>query len=116
MNIGKYIFGVDEAILADYEEKAIRRQIFIYNLLSLMLITLVILIFIAGTSYGIIIFGNWLISIFVGIVFAAISFVILLLIFFLNMTTQNVYLYEMMTNMESTFDKNHSNDLVNIND
>lgn len=116
MNIGKYIFGVDEAYLADYEEKAIRRQIFIYNLLSLMLITLVILVFIAGTSYGIIIFGNWLISIFVGIVFAAISFVILLLIFFLNMTTQNVYLYEMMTNMESTFDKNHSNDLVNITD
>jgi hypothetical protein len=116
MNLGKYIFGINESYLEGLEEKTIRRQIFVYNVLSFMLLTLVFLVFIAGTVYGVVIFGNWIYALFVGLVLSLISFIILLLVFFLNMTTKYQSLYDMMTNMENVFKRFYGKDLTAMTD
>jgi hypothetical protein len=116
MNLGKYLFGINESYLDGLDEKIIRRQIFVYNVLSFMLLTLVFLVFIAGTVYGVVIFGNWFYAIFVGLVLSLISFIILLLVFFLNMTTKYRSLYDMMTNMENVFKRFYGQDLTTMTD
>jgi len=116
MNVGKYIFGIDKLYLNGYEKKIIRRQVIVYNALSLMLLTLTVLVFIAGYTYGLVIFGHWLYALLAGIVFSFISFIILLLVLFLNMTTKHKSLYDMMTNMESVFKKYYGKDLTLITD
>jgi hypothetical protein len=116
MNLGKYFFGIDEAYLVGLDEKTSRRQIMVYNVLSIMLVILVMLAFTAGYVYGVIIFGDNLSAIIVGLFLSFISFIILLLVLFLNMTTKYRSLYEMMTNMENVFKKFYGKDLTSMTD
>lgn len=116
MNLGKYFFGIDEEYLAVLDEKVSRRQIMVYNILSFMLIVLVILAFIAGYVYGVIIFGDILSALIVGVFISFISFIILLLVLFLNMTTKYRALYDLMTNMEPVFKKFYGKDLTKMSD
>ena len=116
MNLGKYFFGIDEEYIAVLDEKVSRRQIMVYNVLSIMLIILVILAFTAGYVYGVIIFGDIVSALIVGLFMSFISFIILLLVLFLNKTTKYRTLYELMTNMEPVFKKFYGKDLTNMSD
>jgi len=116
MKLSKYLFGINKEYLNTTEQDISKRQILVYNILSIMLLTLVFIIFLSGIFYGVIIFGNWFYAIIMGIFLALICFVVLLLVLFLNMTTKYRSLYEMMTNMDSVFKKSDNINLSKMND
>lgn len=104
MNIGKYIFGVREEYFVKVDEKTTLRQFFVFNNLTLMFFVLVGCIVLSGVVFGLLIFNSWWLSIVIGIILGAITFTLLLLVFFLNMTTNHQELYLTMTEMEPVFE------------
>ena len=94
MNLGKYLFGIREEYFTKVGDKEKDRQFLVYNNLSLMFYTLIAISTLAGVIYGLVLFNTWSIAIGVGLFLGGISFALLLLVFFLNMTTnqQNLYL------------------------
>ncbi len=116
INLGKYIFGFRSEYLQKIETSAIKRQFFSYNALSLMLYTLTFLSLVAGAVYGILIFENWGLAILTGVAFSLISFLLILLTLFLNMTTQYKDLYSKMTNMDSVYREFDDHDFKEISD
>ena len=103
INLGKYLFGFIAEYLAKVDEDERKSQFFSFNALSLMLLALTAISFLAGFVYGVIVFQNLTIAVFVGFVFCSIAFLLLLLTLFLNMTTQHKDLYTKMTDMENVF-------------
>jgi hypothetical protein len=116
MNLGKYIFGIREEYFHQVEEGERNEQFRSYNLLSAMFYVLVLLSFLAGVSFGLVIFQNWLIAICVGLFLCAITFILLLLVLFLNMTTNHQNLYNKMTNMKLVYDEFDQHDFSGISD
>jgi len=116
MNLGKYIFGVREEYLAKVEEKEKGRQFLVYNNLTIMFFTLVSFSVIAGIVFGLMIFNHWLIALGIGVFLGAICFILLLLMFFLNMTTNYQDLYLTMTEMEPTFEEYEKLEIENWTD
>ena len=116
MNLGKYIFGVREEYFTKIGDKERARQFLVYNNLSLMFYTLIAISALAGVIYGLMLFNNWWISIGVGLFLGGISFALLLLVFFLNMTTNYQNLYLTMTDMNPIFEEHENEDLQNISD
>jgi len=116
MNLGKYIFGFREEYLNKSDNSVKAEQFYSYNMLSVMFFILVALCSIAGIIYGLIIFQNWIFAIVCGLLLGSISFVLLLLVFFLNMTTRYLDLYQKMTNMHEVFDELNNKDFTGISD
>ncbi len=116
MNLGKYLFGFRPEYLSKADEAEKRNQFFAFNVLAFMLWTLVILATISAVCYGLIIFESWLIALISGLIFGGIFFLLMLLVLFLNMTTQHKDLYEKMTDMETVFDEYRNTDLESISD
>jgi len=116
MNLGKYLFGFREEYFDEVDPEIRTRQFRVYNLLALMLLVLVGLSFCAGLIYGLIIFNSWGHAITIGLFLAGISFILLLLVLFLNMTTNYRSLYEKMTYMESEFKPYYGQDLKDLSD
>jgi hypothetical protein len=116
MNLGKYIFGTRDFLLEKVEEKERSRQFWAYNLLALMFYILVALCVTAGVVYGLVLFNSWLIAIGIGLFLGFISFILLILVLFLNMTTNHQDLYKNMTNMSSIFKQYEGEDFTNLSD
>ena len=55
MKLSKYLFGINKEYLNETDNNIAKRQILVYNILSIMLLTLVFIIFLSGIFYGIII-------------------------------------------------------------
>ncbi len=116
MNLGKYIFGFRDEYLNKAEDAEKAEQFYSYNMLSLMFFILVALCAGAGLIYGLIIFQNWIFASICGILLGGVSFVLLLLVFFLNMTTRHAELYQKMTNMKEVFNELENHDFTGISD
>jgi len=116
MNFGKYLFGFRPEFLTKVEDDVKKSQFFSFNALSLMLLTLTVISFLAGYIYGVIVFQNLVIAVLAGFIFSAIAFLLLLLTLFLNMTTQHKDLYNKMTDMDSVFVEFKKVDFKNISD
>jgi hypothetical protein len=116
MNLGKYIFGVREEYFTKVSDKETARQFRVYNNLSLMFYTLIAISTLAGLIYGLVLFNSWWIAIGVGLFLGGISFTLLLLVFFLNMTTNYQNLYLTMTDMNPIFEEHENDDLKNLSD
>lgn len=116
MNLGKYIFGVREEYFAKISTDEKSRQFLVYNNLTLMFFTLVVFSIASGVIFGLMIFNHWLIAIGIGVFLGAIAFILLLLMFFLNMTTNYQDLYLTMTEMEPTFEEYEKQDIENWTD
>ena len=116
MNLGKYIFGTRTFLLEKVEEKARLGQYRAYNLLALMFYTLVFACFISGIVYGLVLFNSWLWAIVMGLFLGFISFVLLILVLFLNLTTNHQDLYNHMTNMSSIFKQYEGQDFTHLSD
>jgi hypothetical protein len=116
MNLGKYIFGVREELFSKVETKEKERQFRVYNNLTLMYFILVGFTVISGLVFGIMIFNNIFLAIGIGVFLGAICFILLLLVFFLNMTTNYQGLYLTMTNMEPIFEPFYDKDMRGLTD
>jgi hypothetical protein len=116
MNFGKYLFGFRPEYLSKSEEDVRRNQFFAFNVLAFMLWVLVILSFTSAVCYGLIIFQSWWMAIVTGLLFGGISFLLMLLVLYLNMTTQYKDLYEKMTHMDPVFQEFKKSDLESISD
>jgi len=116
MNLGKYIFGVREEYFAKVSIKEKERQFLVFNNLTLMYFIMVGFTALSGIVYGLVIFNNWIYAIGLGLFFGAICFVLLLLVFFLNMTTNFQELYLTMTDMNPLFEPYYSKDLKSLSD
>lgn len=116
MNLGKYIFGIREEYLekVPLEEKS--RQLRVYNILTLMLFFLTFLIFVSGIIYGLILLQSWFYALLTGLFLAIISFNLMLLALFLNLTTSYKELNNTMTDMEILFKEHSEEDLTQIED
>lgn len=116
MNLGKYIFGIREEYYTkvDSEEKA--RQFLVYNNLTLMFFTLVALTVLSGVIFGLMAFNNWYIAVGIGIFLGLICFTLLLLMFFLNMTTNYQDLYSTMINMGPVFEDFKKESIEHLSD
>ena len=116
MNLGKYIFGTRDFLLDKVEEQARVGQYRAYNLLALMFYTLVLACFISGVVYGLVLFNDWLMAIGIGLLLGLISFVLLILVLFLNLTTNHQDLYNNMTNMSQIFKQYEGQDFTHMSD
>lgn len=116
MNLGKYIFGVREEYFAKVTTQEKERQFLVYNNLSLMHFILVSFTALSGVVFGLVIFNHWIWSILLGVFLGAICFILLLLVFFLNMTTNYQGLYLTMTDMEPIFEPFYAKDLRRLSD
>jgi hypothetical protein len=116
MNLGKYLFGIREEYFHQATNDERKEQFISYNLLAAMFWVLVSLSFIAGMCYGLVIFQSWVIAIFIGLFLGLISFILILLILFLNMTTRYSDLYDKMTNMHLVYREFEHHDFSNISD
>lgn len=116
MNLGKHIFGLREHYFEKVDQETRDRQFLVYNLLALMFYILVICCTISGIVYGLILFNNWPIAITLGLFFGLISFLLLILVLFLTMTTNHEDLYDSMTNMSPHFEPFQKQDLSSISD
>lgn len=116
MNLGKYIFGIREEYLMHSSPSHRKRQLFIYNVLSVMLLFLTVLILISGIIYGLVIFQNWIIAILTGFFLAGVTFNLLLLVLFLNLNSGFSDLNEQVTEMEPVFNEYRPIDLSNSSD
>ena len=116
MNLGKYIFGVREEYFAKVSTKEKERQFLVFNNLTLMYFILVGFTILSGLVFGIMIFNNILLAIGISLFLGAICFVLLLLVFYLNMTTNYQGLYLTMTNMEPLFETHYKEDLKGLSD
>ena len=103
MNLGKYIFGIREEYILRLEQEKREEQFLSYNILAAMFFVLVALAFLSGISFGLVLFQSWIISFFLGSGFAAISFILLLLVLFLNMHTSDSELQGKMNNFEAYY-------------
>jgi hypothetical protein len=116
MNLGKYIFGTRDFLLEKVELEKRNRQFWAYNLLALMFYILVLGCVVSGIVYGLILFNNWFVAMFMGLFLGFISFVLLILVLFLNMTTNHQDLYNNMTNMSPIFSQYENQDFTNLSD
>lgn len=103
MNLGKYIFGIREEYILRLEQEKQEEQFLSYNILAAMFFVLVALGFISGFSFGLILFQSWIISLILGIGFAAVCFILLLLVLFLNMNTSDSELQGKMNDFEGYY-------------
>jgi hypothetical protein len=103
MNLGKYIFGIREEYILRLEQEKREEQFLSYNILAAMFFVLVALAFISGFCFGLILFQSWIVSFILGIGFAAISFILLLLVLFLNMNTSDSELQGKMNDFEAYY-------------
>jgi len=116
MNLGKYIFGFRDEYLNKVSETERAEQTYSYNMLSLMFLVLITLCIVAGIVYGLVIFQNWIFAIICGLLLGGVSFILLLLVFFINMTTRHAELYQKMTNMKEVFAEYDDHDFTDISD
>ncbi len=116
MNLGKYIFGFRDEYLNKVSETEKAEQLYSYNMLSLMFFVLIILCIAAGIVYGLIIFQNWIFAGVCGLLLGGVSFILLVFVFFLNMTTRHAELYQKMTNMKEVFAEFDNHDFTGISD
>jgi hypothetical protein len=116
MNLGKYLFGFREEYFDEIATEIRNRQFRVYNLLALMFLVLVALSIFAGVIYGLVIFNSWYFACAIGLFLGGISFILLLLVLFLNMTTNYRSLYEKMTHMDSEFMPYYGQDLRSLSD
>jgi hypothetical protein len=116
MNLGKYIFGIRKSYFEKTDDQVRERQFLVYNNLALMFYTLVGISIVAGGIYGLILFNSWIYAICIGLFLGFISFILLLLVLFLNMTTNYQDLYLKMTNMNPILEKYYNENLENLTD
>lgn len=116
MNLGKYIFGTRNFLLEKVEEEARAGQYRAYNLLALMFYTMVLACVISGVVYGLVLFNDWLLAAAMGLLLGLISFVLLILVLFLNLTTNHQDLYNNMTNMSAIFKQYEGQDFSHMSD
>lgn len=116
MNLGKYIFGTRTFLLEKVEQEAKAGQYRAYNLLALMFYILVLSCMISGVVYGLVLFNDWLLAMVLGILLGLISFVLLILVLFLNLTTNHQDLYKNMTNMSEIFKEFEGQDFMHLSD
>jgi hypothetical protein len=116
MNLAKYIFGFREEYFNKVSLEEKKKQYTAYNLLSLMLFILVIFSFLAGIIYGAIIFQQWIFAITTGLFLGGVSFILLLLVLFLNMTTDYNRLYDYMTDNSKIIEPYLDKDLTQLSD
>jgi hypothetical protein len=116
MNLGKYIFGIRKSYFEKTDDQVRERQFLVYNNLALMFYSLVGISIVSGVIYGLILFKSWIFAIGIGLFLGFISFILLLLVLFLNMTTNYQDLYMKMTNMNPIFQKYYYEDLENLSD
>lgn len=116
MNLGKYIFGTREEYFDKMDDDTRKRQYLVYNLLTLMFFVLVTMSFIAGLIYGLIIFNSWIISIFVGLFLGFVAFILLLLMLFLNMISNDKKLKEETMKLTDNLKKYNTKDLSSLSD
>jgi hypothetical protein len=103
MNLGKYIFGIREEYLLSVSDDERKGQFLSYNILALMFMILVIVTTFSGVCFGLLIFNDWYMAIFSGLLLGGIGFALLLMVLFLNLTTSHTVLYERMTGMDKVF-------------
>jgi hypothetical protein len=111
INLGKNLFGFRSEYLKRSEDEVRRNQFFTYNILSFMFWVLVLLTFVSAFCYGLVIFESWWLALLTGLIFGGIFFLLMLLVMFLNMTTQYKDLYEKVTNMDPVFNEFRKKDL-----
>jgi ABC-type multidrug transport system fused ATPase/permease subunit len=116
MNLGKYFFGIREERFDKCSEESKNRQLFIYNILAAMLMMLTLLLFLSGLIYGLVLFQNWAISIFLGFFLAGITFNLILLVLFLNLNSGYSELNDTALNMDTFFKEHHSDNLIHETD
>ena len=116
MNLGKYIFGIRKSYFEKTDEKVQERQFLVYNNLALMFYTLVAVSIVAGGIYGLVLFNSWIYALVIGLFLGFISFILLLLVLFLNMTTNYQDLYVKMTNMKPILEKYYTLNLEHLSD
>jgi len=116
MIIGTYIFGIRKELLSRLPEEVARRQIFIYNMLGLMLIVLALLGAASGLIYGLVLFNHWGLAIACGIFLGGVFFLLLQLLLFLSLQTRYRSLKEQLANMESLYDHYKGLNMSTISD
>jgi len=116
MNLGKYIFGIREEYFHKVSTEERKKQFFAYNLLAAMFFVLVLLACIAGFCYGLLIFHHVILASITAVLLGGVSFVLLLLVLFLNMTTSYRDLYTKMTDMSEVFNSYYNIDLTGMSD
>jgi len=116
MNLGKYLFGIREEYFYKVSPEERKKQFFAFNLLAAMFYVLVLLATVAGYCYGLVIFHNWIFAGITAIMLGGIAFVLLLLVLFLNMTTNYQELYSTMTDMSEVFKPYYDRDLSGLSD
>lgn len=116
MNLGKYIFGIREEHFRKVPDDERSSQFYSYNLLAAMFFVLSGLTVAAGVCYGLVIFKSWWLAAGLGLILGGISFILLLLVLFLNMTTDYQGLYAFMTNMNPIFDRHNKENFAESTD
>ena len=116
MIIGTYIFGIRKELLNGLPEAVARRQIFIYNMLGLMLIVLALLGAASGLIFGLVLFNHWGLAIACGIFLGGVFFLLLQLLLFLSLQTRYRRLKEQLSDMESLYNDYKGLNMTTISD
>jgi hypothetical protein len=116
MIIGTYIFGIRKELLNGLPEEVARRQIFIYNMLGLMLIVLALLGAASGLIFGLVLFNHWGLAIACGIFLGGVFFLLLQLLLFLSLQTRYRRLKEQLSDMESLYNDYKGLNMTTISD
>lgn len=116
MNLGKYLFGIREEYFHAAEASERDDQIRSFNILTIMFFVLVGLAAGAGCVFGLVTFHSWGAALITAFLLGGFSFLLLLLVLFLNLTTRYKDLYETMIHMDPVFDKYRDRDLSGISD
>lgn len=116
MKLGLELFGMRKNLLHQVSIENAKRQIFIFNLLAVMLIVLSIFGAAAGLIYALVIFNNWIIAISCAVFIGLIFFLLLQLIHFLSLQTLYKEIKNQLSNMESIYEQYKHQDLSAISD
>ncbi len=112
------IFGVRKEYFDKSKDRinVMNRQIKVYNLLALMLITLTILTSLAFFIYSLVLFQSWIISIFISIFMGFVVYNILKLIFTLNLLPKKAHLFDLLIHREKLFEPYYLKKMKDVSD
>ena len=112
------IFGVRKEYFDKSKDRinVMNRQIKIYNLLALMLLSLSILTSLAFLIYSLVLFQSWIISICISLFMGFVVYNILKLFFTLNLLPKKAHLFDLLIHREKLFEPYYTKKMKDMTD
>jgi hypothetical protein len=112
------IFGVRKEYFDKSKDRinVMNRQIKVFNLLALMLISLTIFSSLSFLVYSLLLFQSWVISIFISLFMAFVVYNLLKLIFTLNLLPKKAHLFDLLIHRDKLFEPYYSKKMQSFSD